>query len=269
MRTCVQILESIQFLSLRFVYTILDNQIAISHRVLLEKLTVPQIFEPVTCSYPELGKNQPRLSHPHYLKLILLRPPFTSRSSKWSHPFKFPQQTPVCVPFLPMHAAIPTHLTPLVFGSSNHIALPLSKIPLHYFLPLMQGATFCANLKYFCMFLDGKWEEQIFWTEEKRTFSKPHLMFIRSFLYLSLHFFLHIIPSSLLPKFLTLLIHSLFIPFIPLYFIFIFFLPLSLFSSLLQLSCYINKRIQLSYSTNTHKIQRLQKLLWRTEIRYY
>jgi hypothetical protein len=142
LQTCTKILESIQFLSLRFVYSILDNQIATSHSVLLDKLTVPQIFEPVTCSYPELDKDQPRLSHPHYLKLILLRPPFTFRSSKWSHPLKFLQQTPVCVPFLPMQATITTHLTPVVSGSTNHMALPLSKIPLHYFLPLMQGATF-------------------------------------------------------------------------------------------------------------------------------
>jgi hypothetical protein len=94
-------------------------------------------------------------------------------------------------------------------------------------------------------------------------------MFIRFFLYLSLHFFFHRIPSSLVLKFLTLLIHFLLIPFILLYFIFLFFLPLSLFSSLLQSPCYINKCIQLSYSTNTHKTQRLQKLLWRTEMRYY
>jgi hypothetical protein len=107
-RNFIQILESIQFLSLRFVYSILNKQIFPSDRDLLEKLTVPQIFEPVTCSYPELDKDHPRLSHPHYLKLNLLGPPFTSRSSKWSHSFRFPQQTPVCMPFPPMHAAIPT-----------------------------------------------------------------------------------------------------------------------------------------------------------------
>jgi hypothetical protein len=127
-RTCMQILESIQFLSLRFVYSLLKKQIVPSHRVLLEKLTVPQIFEPVTFSYPELDKDRPRLSHPHYLKLILLRPPFTSRSSKWSQRFRFPHQTPVCMSVLPMHAAFPTHLTPLLFGSTDHIALQLSKI---------------------------------------------------------------------------------------------------------------------------------------------
>jgi len=177
-----------------------------SQRVLLEKLTVTQTFEPVTCFYPELGTEQPRLSHSQHLKLISLRLPFTSRSSKGSHPFRFPQQTPVCMPFLPTLAAIPTHLTPLLFGSTNHTALQLNKIPLHYFLTLMQGATFCTNLKYFCMFLDGNWEEKLFWTEQQRTFSKLNPIFIRSFLYLSLHFFLHRIPSSFLPKFLILLI---------------------------------------------------------------
>jgi hypothetical protein len=135
-QTCLQILESIQFLSLRFVYSFLDNQTVPSHRVLLEKLTVLQILEPVTCSYPELDKDPRRLSYTHYLKLSLLRPPFILRSCNWSHPFRFPHLTSVCVPFLPMHAEIPTHPTPLLFGSTNHIALQLSKMPFHYFLPL-------------------------------------------------------------------------------------------------------------------------------------
>ena len=130
MRTRTQILESIQFLSLRFVFSILDKQIVTSHSVLLEKLTVPQTFKPVTCYYPELGKEQPRLSHSHYRKLILLCLPFTSRSSKGSHPFRFPQQTPVCMPFLQTHDAVPTHITPLLIGNTNHIVLPLNKIPL-------------------------------------------------------------------------------------------------------------------------------------------
>jgi hypothetical protein len=49
-------------------------------------------------------------------------------------------------------------------------------------------------------------------------------LFILSFLYLLPYFFLHVIPSSFLPKFRTLLIHSLLIPFIYLSFIFVFFL---------------------------------------------
>jgi hypothetical protein len=51
-----------------------------------------------------------------------------------------------------MHAAIPTHLTPLLFGNTNYTALQLGKIPLQHFLLSMQGATFCTNLKYFYMF---------------------------------------------------------------------------------------------------------------------
>ena len=65
-----------------------------------------------------------------------------------------------------MHAAFPTHLTPLLFGNTNHTALQVSKMSLHYFLPLMRGATFYKHLKYFCIFLGGKWEEQMFWTEK-------------------------------------------------------------------------------------------------------
>ena len=92
LRTCIQFLESIQFLSFPFVYSFLNNQIFPSHRVLLEKLTVSQIFKPVTCSYPELDKDKTRLSYPHYLKLILLSTPFTSRSSKSLIPSGFPNK---------------------------------------------------------------------------------------------------------------------------------------------------------------------------------
>jgi hypothetical protein len=112
-----------------------------------------QIFEPVTCSYPELDKGQIRFSHPHYLKLILLRPPFISRSSKWSQHFGFLQQTPVCM-YVCMFFQRMLH-SPLIlshfFGSTNHIALQSTKIPLYYLPPLMRRATFIhiSNISVF------------------------------------------------------------------------------------------------------------------------
>jgi hypothetical protein len=161
LKTCMQFLESIQFLSFPFVYSFLNNQIFPSHRDLLEKLTVPQIFKPVTCSYPKLDKDKSRLSCPHYVKLILLSPPFTSRSSKSLIPSGFPNKH--LYVRLSSNACCNHHSPYPTAGSTNYsyIALQLSKISLQHLFPLMQGATFCTNFKYFYMFLDGKWEEQV------------------------------------------------------------------------------------------------------------
>jgi len=97
-------------------------------RVLLEKLTVPQLVQkfsaylapegsllysqvPATYPYPEPSRPSPFPLQTHLLKIhfnIIL--PSTPGSPRWSLSFRFPHQNPVYVSLLPIRATYPAHL---------------------------------------------------------------------------------------------------------------------------------------------------------------